>query len=84
MAWINCEIVVSGETVEGHINLSNDTVEISIPFLEDVEIGSTVTANGKDFILTSVTNVGDRDETLTLGADNNAEQISRRTKGKSK
>ena len=62
--------------------MSDDTVEIEIPFTEGVEIGSTVTADSKDFILTSVANVGDRDETLLLGAKN--EQISRRTKGKTK
>tara|TARA_R110002020_G_scaffold353089_1_gene566064 strand:- start:1985 stop:2236 length:252 start_codon:yes stop_codon:yes gene_type:complete len=82
MAWIKTEIVVSGETITGHIQVSNDTVEIEIPFTEGVEIGSTVTADSKDFILTSVVNVGNRDETLLVGAKN--EQISRRAKGKSK
>jgi len=84
MAWIKCEIVVSDETVNGHISKSNDTVRITIPFVKGIEVGSTVTADGKDFIIKNITNDGNRDETLTLGADNNAEQISRRTKGKSK
>jgi ribosomal protein L21 len=83
MAWINCEIVVSGETVNGQISKSNDSVRISIPFVKGVEVGSTVTADGKDFKIKNIVNVGDRDETLTLGADN-GEQISRRAKNKSK
>ena len=83
MAWSKCEIVVSGETVEGQINMSDDTVEIEIPFVEDLEIGSTITSDSKDFIINSIVNVGDRNETLTLGAKND-QQISRRTKGKSK
>ena len=41
MAWSKCEIVVSGETVEGQINMSNDTVEIEIPFVKDLEIGGS-------------------------------------------
>jgi len=82
MAWNKAEIVVSGETVNGQMNMSNDRVEIEIPFVKGVEIGSSITADGKDFKIDTIVNVGDRDETLTLGAKN--EQISRRTKGKSK
>jgi len=83
MAWNKAEIVVSGETVNGQMNMSNDRVEIEIPFVQGVEIGSSITADGKDFKIDTIVNVGDRDETLTLGAKND-EQISRRTKGKSK
>lgn len=83
MAWNKAEIVVSGETVNGQMNMSNDRVEIEIPFVKGVEIGSSITADGKDFTIDTIVNVGDRDETLTLGAKN-GEQISRRTKGKSK
>jgi len=83
MAWNKVEIVVSGETVNGQMNMSNDRVEIEIPFVQGVEIGSSITADGKDFKIDTIVNVGDRDETLTLGAKND-EQISRRTKGKSK
>tara|TARA_R100001377_G_scaffold82391_1_gene62715 strand:- start:439 stop:690 length:252 start_codon:yes stop_codon:yes gene_type:complete len=83
MAWIKSEIVVSGETVEGQMNKSNDTVIITIPFLEGIEVGSTVTSNSKDFIVKTITNDGNRSETLTLGVED-GEQISRRTKSKSK
>lgn len=83
MAWIKSEIVVSGETVEGQMNKSNDTVIITIPYIEGIEVGSTVTSNSKDFIIKTITNDGDRGETLTLGVED-GEQISRRTKGKSK
>jgi hypothetical protein len=82
MAWNKAEIVVSGETVNGQMNMSNDRVEIEIPFVQGVEIGSSITADGKDFKIDTIVNVGDRDETLTLGANN--EQISRRAKNKSK
>lgn len=82
MAWNKAEIVVSGETVNGQMNMSNDRVEIEIPFVKGVEIGSSITADGKDFKIDTIVNVGDRDETLTLGANN--EQISRRAKNKSK
>lgn len=82
MAWNKVEIVVSGETVNGQMNMSNDRVEIEIPFVQGVEIGSSITADGKDFKIDNIVNVGDRDETLTLGAKN--EQVQRRTKGKSK
>lgn len=82
MAWNKAEIVVSGETVNGQMNMSNDRVEIEIPFVKGVEIGSSITADGKDFKIDTIVNVGDRDETLTLGAKN--EQVQRRTKGKSK
>ena len=82
MAWNKAEIVVSGETVNGQMNMSNDRVEIEIPFVKGVEIGSSITADGKDFKIDTIVNEGDRDETLTLGAKN--EQVQRRTKGKSK
>ena len=82
MAWNKAEIVVSGETVNGQMNMSNDRVEIEIPFVKGIEIGSSITADGKDFKIDTIVNVGDRDETLTLGANN--EQISRRAKNKSK
>ena len=83
MAWIKSEIVVSGETVEGQMNKSNDTVIITIPYIEGIEVGSTVTSNSKDFIIKTIINDGDRGETLTLGVED-GEHISRRTKGKSK
>ena len=83
MAWIKGEIVVSGETVTGHINMSNDTVLIEVPYAEGVETGSAVSVQGKDFVLNSVVNVGNRNETLLLGAKND-EQVSRRAKGKAK
>ena len=83
MAWIKLEIVVSGETVIGQIDESNDSVSIEIPFMKGVETGSTVNAQGKDFVLNSVVNVGDRDEILLLGAKND-EQVSRQAKGKAK
>ena len=82
MAWTKTEIVVSGETVNGQINMSNDRVEIEIPFIKGIEVGSNVSADGKDFTIDNIVNIGDRDETLTLGAKN--EQTSRRAKGKSK
>ena len=83
MAWIKGEIVVSGETVTGQINMSDDTVLIEVPYAEGVETGSAVSVQGKDFVLNSVVNVGNRNETLLLGAKND-EQVSRRAKGKAK
>ena len=83
MAWIKGEIVVSGETVTGQINMSDDTVLIEVPYAKGVETGSAVSVQGKDFVLNSVVNVGNRNETLLLGAKN-AEQVSRRAKGKAK
>ena len=81
MAWVNSEIAVSGGTVKGGINASSDVTRIEIPFIKGVSIGDSVTANDSDYKIVSITNVGDRDETLLLEVTN-GKSVSRRASSK--
>jgi len=83
MAWLETEIVVSGETVNGGINSRDDSVLIEIPYQDGVEVGGKVTVSSDDFTIVSVDNVGGRDETLSLEVSND-KSVSRRTGSKSK
>ena len=83
MAWLEAEIVVSGETVKGGINSRNDSVTIEIPYQEGVEVGGKVTVGDDDFTIKAVNNVGGRDETLSLEVSND-KPVSRRTGNRAK
>lgn len=83
MAWVGTEIAVSGETVQGSINASGDVTRIEIPFIEGVSIGDSVSANGSDYEITGITDVGDRNETLMLEVQN-GKSVSRRASSKSR
>jgi len=82
MAWIDTEIAVSGETVKGSINASGDVTRIEVPFDKGVSVGDTVTADGSEYKITGITNVGDRDEMLQLEVTN-GKSVSRRASSKS-
>lgn len=83
MAWLETEIVVSGETVNGGINSRDESATIEIPFQEGVEVGGKVTVGDDDFTIVSIDNLGGRDETLSLEVTND-KPVSRRTGNKSK
>ena len=82
MAWINTDIAVSDETVKGSINASSDGTRIEVPFDKGISVGDTVTADGSEYKITGITNVGDRDETLQLEVTH-GKSVSRRASGKS-
>ena len=83
MAWVEAEIVVSGEMVKGGINSRDDSVLVEIPHQDGVEVGGKITISGDDFTIMSIDNVGGRDETLSLEVSND-KPVSRRTGNKSK
>jgi uncharacterized Zn finger protein len=82
MAWIDTDIAVSGETVKGSINAASDGTRIEVPFDKGISVGDTVTADGSEYKITGITNVGDRDETLQLEVTH-GKSVSRRASGKS-
>ena len=82
MAWINTDIAVSGETVKGSINASSDGTRIEVPFDKGISVGDTVTADGSEYKITGIINIGDRDEMLQLEVTH-GKSVSRRASSKS-
>ena len=81
MAWVDCEVVVSGDTVKGGINSRDDDVRVEIPFVKGVSAGDQISVDGATYKVLSVVNVGDRDEQLSMEVSN-GKPVSRRTRGK--
>ena len=83
MAWEKCDVVVSGDTVKGGINSRDDSIRIQTPFVEGVSVGDSVSVDGATYQITSVDNVGDRNEILSMEVTN-GKQVSGRTRSRAK
>ena len=68
MAWVNSEIVVLGNTIKSVINRHDDIIVVEIPFAEGEAIssGDEVTIDGTKLIIANITNIGGRNETLSM------------------
>ena len=82
MAWVDCEVVVSGDTVKGGMNSRDDDVRVEIPFVKGVSAGDQISVDGATYKVLNVVNVGDRDEQLSMEVSN-GKPVSRRTRSKS-
>ena len=81
MAWVECEVVVSGDTVKGGINSRNDSVTVEIPFIEGVSASDEISVDGTTYKVLNVSDVGGRNEQLSMEVSN-GKPVSRRAKGK--
>jgi len=79
MAWKKIDATIDGKEISGNINGNN----LEIPFTEGLNAESVIVIDGSAIKVISITNVGDRNEILKIEVKND-EQVSRRTKGKSK
>ena len=68
MAWVNSEIVVLDNTIKSVINRHDDITVVEIPFAngEGISIGDDITIDGAKLKIANITNVGGRDETLSM------------------
>ena len=83
MSWVNSEIVVLGNTVKSVINRHDDIIMVEIPFEsgEGLSIKDDITIDGAKLVIANITNVGDRDEILSMEILND-KSISRGTRSK--
>jgi len=80
MAWEKINITADGVEIEG---LKNGN-QIEMPYQEGISPESTISVDGKAIQVTIVTNVAERNETLKLEVKEDAKQVKRGTRGKSK
>jgi len=68
MAWVNSEIVVLGNTIKSVINRHDDitVVEISFADGEGLSTGDDITIDGANLKIAKITNIGGRNETLSM------------------
>lgn len=64
MAWSEVKVKVSGSEVVGQVHSAGNLV--TIPYVDDVEAGSSITISGKSYTIERAVNVGGRDETLDV------------------
>lgn len=64
MAWSSAKVRVNGSEVAGQKHSSGNLV--TIPFVDGVEAGSSITVSGKSFTVERAINVGNRDEILDV------------------
>jgi uncharacterized Zn finger protein len=85
MAWVNSEIVVLGNTIKSVINRHDDITVVEIPFAdgEGISIGEDISIDGEKLKIANITNVGNRDETLSMEILND-KSIPRGTRSKSR
>ena len=64
MAWSDVKVKVNGDEVGGHVHSAGNLV--TIPFVDGVEAGSSISIGGKSYTIERAINVGGRDETLDV------------------
>lgn len=64
MAWSDVKVKVNGDEVGGHAHSAGNLV--TIPFVDGVDAGSSITVDGKSYTVERAINVGGRDETLDV------------------
>lgn len=64
MAWSSEKVKVNGDEVVGQVHSAGNLV--TIPFVDGVEAGSSISINGKSYAVERAINVGGRDETLDV------------------
>ena len=83
MGWVEAQIVVSGETVNGGINRRDDSVTIEVPYMDGVSVGDKVSTDSDTYTVKSTNDVGGRNEVLSMEVEND-KPVSRRTGSKAK
>lgn len=82
MAWVNSEIVIADATMKCSINRSDDKTRVQIPFIEGISVGDDITIDGANLKIAKITNIGGRNETLSMEILND-KSVQRRTESKS-
>jgi hypothetical protein len=64
MAWSSENVKVNGDEVVGQVHSAGNLV--TIPFVDGIEAGSSISVGGKSYTVERAINVGGRDETLDV------------------
>jgi len=83
MAWVDCEIVISDDTIKGSINRSDDSTRVEIPFIEGISTGDTISVDGKTLTIKDFTDIGGRNERLLMEIEND-KSVQRGTRSKAR
>lgn len=64
MAWSSVKVKVDGNEVVGQVHSAGNLV--TLPFVDGVDAGSSISVDGKSYTVERAINVGGRDETLDV------------------
>ena len=66
MGWELMPLEIGSKKLDGQVNINENNVEIEVPFFKGFKDSDTVKINKKSYTIKTATNVGGRDEIISM------------------